>query len=87
MDCIPQEAMDGDADMFQDGLAEICSCNICTSTIRGGRISHEAMKGSVSMFKDERYLTRSHKGGVRMYFNLFLREHYASYTSKRKRTV
>jgi len=26
-------------------------------------------------------------GGVRMYFNLFLREHYASYTSKRKRTV
>jgi hypothetical protein len=26
-------------------------------------------------------------GDVRMYFNLFLREHYASYTSKRKRAI
>ena len=44
MDCIPQGAMDGDADMFQDELADICSCNICTSTIRGGRISQKARK-------------------------------------------
>ena len=24
--------------MPKDGLADICSCNICTSTIRGGRM-------------------------------------------------
>jgi hypothetical protein len=37
MDCIPQRARDGGAVMSRDGLAENCSCNICTSTIRGGR--------------------------------------------------
>jgi hypothetical protein len=35
--------------MPMDGRADICSCNICTSTIRGGRMSQAAMDGGATM--------------------------------------
>jgi len=47
--------------MSMDGLADICSCNICTSTIRGGGITQIARDGNANMFKDEPYLTWNHK--------------------------
>ena len=31
--------------MPMDGRTDICSCNICTSTIHGGRMTQGAMEG------------------------------------------
>jgi len=45
---ISQRAKDGGANMSMDGRTDICSCNICTSTIRGGRMSQGAMDGGVT---------------------------------------
>ena len=45
MDGIPQGAKDGDAVISMDGWTDICSCNICTSTILGGRIPQRATDG------------------------------------------
>ena len=42
---ISQRAMDGGEMNVQEVRADICSCNICTSTIRGGRISQRARDG------------------------------------------
>ena len=39
------KSQEGAAVMPMDGRADICSCNICTSTIRGGRISQGAKDG------------------------------------------
>ena len=39
---IAQRAMDGGALTSKDGSTDICSCNICTSTIPGGRMSQRA---------------------------------------------
>jgi len=42
--------MDGkERRMPMDGRTDICSCNICTSTIRGGRIAQGAMEGGALM--------------------------------------
>ena len=39
-----QGTRDGGEMNVQDVRADICSCNICTSTIRGGRMSQRAME-------------------------------------------
>jgi hypothetical protein len=52
MDSIPQGARDGGAVMSMDGQADICSCNICTSTIRGGRIPQGTRDGGAVMSMD-----------------------------------
>ncbi|MBT8135047.1 MAG: hypothetical protein KJO03_11100 [Gammaproteobacteria bacterium] len=44
-----QRARDGDATIPMDGRTDICSCNICTSTIRGGRMSQGARDGGVNI--------------------------------------
>ena len=35
--------------MPMDGRTDICSCNICTSTIHGGRIAQGAREGGAPM--------------------------------------
>jgi len=35
--------------MSRDGRTEICSCNFCTSTIHGGRMSQGAREGGAAM--------------------------------------
>jgi hypothetical protein len=67
MDSILQRAMEGGAVMSMDGRVDICSCNIHTSTFRGGRISQRAMEDYVviAVQQSKRYAS-----------------HYAKYISK-----
>jgi hypothetical protein len=53
------KSQEGGANMSMDGLADICSCNICTSTIRGGGITQRARDGNANMFIDEQYIAWS----------------------------
>ncbi len=48
-----QRAMDGGATNVQDGRTDICSCNICTSTIPGGRMSRcQGWQGATHAYMD-----------------------------------
>ena len=64
--------------MSMDGLADICSCNICTSTIRGGRITQGARDGNANMFMDEQNIAKSQEGGA----NMFKDEPYLTWNHK-----
>jgi len=57
MDGIPQGAMDGGAVMSRMDGQIFAPCNICTSTIRGGRIPTGAMDGSSRTMQEQ--LSRS----------------------------
>ena len=46
-----QGAMDGGVTHVQDVRTGICSCNTCTSTIHGGRISQRTTDGGVRLSK------------------------------------
>lgn len=50
---ISQRAMDGGVNMPKDGRTDICSCNICTSAIRGGRILQRAREGGANMPRND----------------------------------
>ena len=47
-DGIAQGVRDGGVHMSMEGRADICSCNICTSTIHGGRIIQGARDGGTT---------------------------------------